>query len=459
MTRPAQASLTHLEEIVDSAHVFTDAVETAARRVDGFSPSVVVRPADAAQVAEITRFAAAEQLAVIPCGSGTKLGIGSSPTRYDISLDLSRMNRVLAYDPQDLTLGVEPGVRIQELSRILAGQNQFLPLAVPFAERATIGGIVAANSSSPLRHAYGGVRDFCLGMEFVTGEGVLAKSGGRVVKNVTGYDLHKLLIGSLGTLALITRINFRTFPLPAAQATFVASFSEAGAAFNFSRAIARSVLTPQMVEVADPGAAHILFSANIAARIEARTWSVVISAAGQPEVVDRYAHELGHMAGGAGAEEFVRLDGAEAHFVFARICEFPKIILDAAPAAALFRIGVIPTAMAGLVGELAKVAADNDFDLVTLTRASGILYAALLPTEGGTPSSGATANVVREVFRASGASEINASAMLEWCAPEVKTAAGGVWGPARQDFALMQRVKNAFDPKGVLSPGRFAGGI
>ena len=204
----------------------------------------------------------AEKLSVIPCGGRTKLGIGSPPARYDIALDLSRMNRVLAYDPRDLTLGVEPGVRIEDLLQVLGEQNQFLPLAVPFADRATIGGIVATNSSSPLRHSYGAVRDFCLGMEFVTGEGVLAKSGGRVVKNVTGYDLHKLLIGSLGTLAVITRVNFRTFPLPQAQGTFVASFSDSEAAFRFCRTIANSVLTPQIVEVADPAAAHLLFSAD-----------------------------------------------------------------------------------------------------------------------------------------------------------------------------------------------------
>src|SRR6266849_180639 len=149
------------------------------------------------------------------------------------SATTSRSNRVLAYDPRDLTLGVEPGVRIEDLLRVLAEQKQFLPLAVPFAERATVGGIVAANSSSPLRHAYGGVRDFCLGMEFVTGEGVISKGGGRVVKNVTGYDLHKLLVGSLGTLAVITRVNFRTFPMPQARGTFVATFSSAEAAFDF----------------------------------------------------------------------------------------------------------------------------------------------------------------------------------------------------------------------------------
>ena len=234
MSRPAQSFLHASRRNCRRAHRRLRTPRNSPRaKCAVCSPSAVVAPADAAQIAEILRFAVAEKLAVIPTGGCTKLGIGSPPARYDLALDLSRMNRVLAYDPHDLTLGVEPGVRIADLLRTLGEQKQFLPLAVPFAERATIGGIVAANSSSPLRHAYGAVRDFCLGMEFVTGEGAQAKSGGRVVKNVTGYDLHKLLIGSLGTLAVITRVNFRTFPMPQAQGTFVASFSVGGSGVRF----------------------------------------------------------------------------------------------------------------------------------------------------------------------------------------------------------------------------------
>ena len=154
MSRPTQVTFTRLEEIAGGGYAITDAAELTAREVCGARPAAVVRPADAAQIAEVLRFAAAEKLAVIPTGGCSKLGIGSRPARYDIALDLSRMNRVLAYDPSDLTLGVEPGLRIEELLGILAEKKQFLPLAVPFAERATVGGIVATNSSSPLRHAY-----------------------------------------------------------------------------------------------------------------------------------------------------------------------------------------------------------------------------------------------------------------------------------------------------------------
>jgi glycolate oxidase FAD binding subunit len=459
MSRPAQVSSTRLEEIVGGASVVTEAAEIAAREVCGVRPAVVVRPADAAQIAEILRFAAAEKLAVIPTGGGTKLGIGSPPARYDIALDLSRMNRVLAYDPQDLTLGVEPGVRIEDLLRTLAEKKQFLPLAVPFSDRATIGGIVAANSSSPLRHAYGSVRDFCLGMEFVTGEGTQAKSGGRVVKNVTGYDLHKLLIGSLGTLAVITRLNFRTFPMPQAQGTFVASFSSAEAAFDFCRAVSHSVLTPQIVEVANPGTAALLFSGEFSARIEPRTWSVVLSAAGQPGVVARHARELGHLAGAADAEEFLPLTEDEADSVLAQIREFPRLMIGRAPSAAIFRISAVPGVMATLLGKLRVLAVQYEFDFVSLARASGILYAAFLPQEeiSGTPKS--LPGIITEVFRACSQREMQASAMLEWCPADLKTSPEVVWGPGRPDFELMQRVKHSFDPQNVLAPGRFAGGI
>jgi glycolate oxidase FAD binding subunit len=294
-------------------------------------------------------------------------------------------------------------------------------------------------------------------MEFVTGEGVVAKSGGRVVKNVTGYDLHKLLIGSLGTLAVITRVNFRTFPLLPAHGTFVASFSDAEAAFGFTRTIAHSVLTPQIVEIADPGAAHFLFSAETPARITAQQWSVVISAAGQLSVVDRHARELGHMASVANADEFVRLTDAEHSSVLARVREFPRLVLEAAPPAMIFRIGVLPTAMAPLLVRLRQLASQNHLDFAALTRASGIIYAAFLPEEGDPVPFPALTTALREVYQVCG--ESGAPAMLELSPIEVKRAAGGVWGPARQDFEMMQRVKNAFDPQSVLSPGRFAGGI
>jgi glycolate oxidase FAD binding subunit len=458
MSQPAQASFARLLDIVGSANAVTDAAGIAPHEVCGVNPAVVVSPADATQVAEILRFAGTEKLAVIPTGGCSKLGIGSPPARYDVALDLSRMNRILSYDPQDLTLGVEPGVRIEDLLRTLAEQKQFLPLAVPFSDRATIGGIVAANSSSPLRHGYGAARDFCLGMEFVTGEGKHAKSGGRVVKNVTGYDLHKLLIGSLGTLAVITRVNFRTFPMAQAQGTFVASFPDAESAFSFCRAIAQSVLTPQMLEVADPVSADFLLSTQAPERIAVQQWAVIVSAAGHPSVVDRSARELDRLAGPNKFGELIHLKQWES-FALTRIREFPRLVLEAAPEAAIFRIGVLPAGMPSLFKDLSEIAKVYNLELATLTRASGIMFAAFFPQAWSKAPSPVTATLVKGVFHICALPQNCSQPMLESCPPQLKRMGVDSWGSRRDDFPLMRRVKNSFDPKNILAPGRFAGGI
>lgn len=459
MKRTLEGTLSRLCEIVGEDRVLSDPAALEARAAGAIRPSAVVLPAETAEIAELMSFAAAEQLALLPCAGCTKLGIGIQPNRYDFALDLSRMNRVLDYDPQDLTLGVEPGVRVVDLLRVLREQRQFLPLAVPFAGRATLGGVTAANSSSPLRHAYGGIRDFCLGLEFVTGEGVVSKSGGRVVKNVTGYDMHKLLIGSLGTLAVITRLNFRTFPIPPVQRTFVVAFPGAEPAFGFCRTIAESVLAPQIVEVVDPGAARLLSgSAPPPPCFDPRSWSVVVTAAGKASVVERYDREMARMAHEAQASGLVSLGEEEERSVLESVCEFEPHILKGSSAAVIFRIGVLPSAMAPLFSQLRETAARFDLDLAALARASGLLFVAILAKEGNAvipPLSEA----VSQVFAACRIPEIAAQAALQWAPPEVSRSAGSIWDPSRQDWELMRRLKKVFDPQAVLSPGRLGSGI
>jgi hypothetical protein len=155
----------------------------------------------------------------------------------------------------------------------------------------------------------------------------------------------------------------------------------------------------------------------------------------------------------------VPLNDTEHFSVLARIREFPRLILEAAPSAAIFRISALPTTMPPLLGRLNQLAAENHHDLATLTRVSGLVYAAFLPEEGNDAPFPALAKTSSEVFQTCGKPEIGAQAMLEWCPTEVKRAASDVWGTPRKDFALMHRVKNVFDPQNVLSPGRFAGGI
>src|SRR5881398_2164897 len=247
-----------LESAIGSSHVAADPTVCSQYAVDEIVPSVVAKPSFAKQVAEIVRFAALERLTLIACGHRTKLQIGMPPSRYDIALDMTALDQIAHYDPGDLTVSVDAGANFNDLAAPLYQQKQFLPLSVPFYFESTIGGIIASGVDSSLRHSYGTARDFLIRAEFVDGTGRLCKSGGRVVKNVTGYDLHKLLIGSLGTLAVITCLNFRTFPAPLAGSRgFVASFSNAEGALALRRAIAQSPLTPLTLDIVSPGLAQI----------------------------------------------------------------------------------------------------------------------------------------------------------------------------------------------------------
>ena len=203
---------------------------------------------------------------------------------------------------------------------------------MPFANRATAGGTIASGVDSPLRQIYGTARDFVLGMEFVTGDGIAAKSGGRVVKNVTGYDIHKMMIGALGTLGVITRINFRTFPLPRATRTCIATFRGPIGACELRHAIAKSVLRPQTIEIlAAAGGSTAELGRRAAVSFENNRWSVVVSFTGDEQVLDRDRRELEALARGAdrsALESFTELRAEPAENVSGYIADLPAAILD-----------------------------------------------------------------------------------------------------------------------------------
>jgi glycolate oxidase FAD binding subunit len=439
------------------ANVIVDTASLAAYEVDGMRPAAAVMAGSAEEIAELLRFAGAEKLAVIPCGGRTKLGIGAPPARYDVALDLSRMNRVLAYEPRDLTLGMEPGVQLSSLWETLVTEKQWLPIFAGFGGCATVGGVVATDSASPLRYAYGGLRDFVLGMEFVTGYGAATKSGGRVVKNVSGYDSHKLLIGSLGTLAVITRLNFKTFPFPPARDVFIAHFENAVGAMDFCRAVRKSALEPKLVEAISPEAAKIISSgAESPLPLRMDGWSVALGVAAHERVVERHARELAILAAQANASDFVGLGGDDQSAFLTPLCEFPSLALAAAPGAAIFRIAALPTAMAALAERLAVLAVGAQLEHSTILRPHGLVFFALMPSRASEPDGARLVRAAKDVFRT--AAELGAKARMEWAPMELKRAVS-VWGEARPDIALMRRVKEIFDPGNILSPGRFAGGI
>jgi len=454
MSQVAVSLASRLGDVVGAGHVVTDAASLAVYEVDGRRPSAVLQPSSVAEVAEILRFASAERLALTPTGGRTHLHIGMPPHRYDLALDLSGMNRLLAFEPHDLTLGVEPGITYAELDRKLREKGQFLPLAPPFPERATLGGIVAAAVDTPFRYAHGTARDFLLGLEFVTGEGIVSKSGGRVVKNVTGYDLHKLFIGSLGTLGVITRLNFRTFPLPPAQKMFLAAFADPSGAFALCRAITKSPLQPRVLDILDPGAAG-MFVARGAGFLARDSWLAIVEAAGHEAVLERHARDLAAMSKEAHAAEFVALDETRRNQLFAYLCEFSPFAFAATSSAVIFRIAALPSALPALLEGMRRLADAHALKCAILIRALGVVYLALLPLPDPKlfPELLSCSREIMDLCIILGAAP-----MIERCPLEMKNALG-IWPPSGAEHELAQRLKHVFDPHSILSPGRFRGGI
>lgn len=453
-----------LESAVGASQVVADPSVCSQYAVHEIIPSAVAKGTSADQVAEIVRFAAMEKLALIPCGHRTKLGIGMPPSRYDIALDMTGLHQIAHYDPGDLTVSVDGGANFNELAAPLYKQNQFLPLSVPFYFESTIGGIISSAVDSSLRHSYGTARDFLIGAEFVDGTGRLCKSGGRVVKNVTGYDLHKLLIGSLGTLAVITRLNFRTFPAAPSSRGFVISFRTHENALAFSALVERSPVRAASVDLVDPQLTQLFLeveknspeppAAPLQGKLPTDSWHLCVSVEGAPEVCERASREFDHLVTSREARhtQLITLNEAEGADLWHYLGQSIPLFLEASPSAAIFKISTLPAHLPALLEPLCNLADQTAFPHSVLTRACGVLYFALLPNSGDPATLQRLTEAASRIFSLC-ASE-NASASLPWCSTALKRNVN-IWGPLRPDFALMRRLKSAFDPQNIFAPGRF----
>lgn len=461
MSTVAASVAARLEAVIGASRVNGGSEFCSKFSVDDVVPSVVASPASSAEVAEIVRFAKSEKLALIPCGNRTKLGIGMPPGRYDIALDMTGLDQIAYYDPADLTLSVDAGMSLARLADALAHQKQFFPLAVPFFDECTVGGTIASNISSCLRPGYGTARDFLLGAEFVNGAGTFTKSGGRVVKNVTGYDLHKLLIGSLGTLGAITRLNFRTFPLPEGYGHLVSTFSSVDSIARFQAMVAKSPLAPSSFDILDPEAARTVaeFKDNresaLPSWFKRGEWHVCIGFEGSETILRRYSAELTQYAEKCGAANHRLVEESEDKSLGGALRELVNLLSCSSPAATIFRITTLPS-FSPEVAALNALAARFSIPSCIFASSSGPLYFALQPGDLNDATVSSLANIVSTVFEY--AASKNGSAAIPFC-PTLLKRVVNIWGPAKSDAELMRRVKNAFDPEDIFAPGRFVAGI
>ena len=429
--------------------------------VDGISPAAIIQPASAEEVAEVVRFAASEELAIVSCGSRSKLELGMPPARYDIALDMTGLCRIAHYDADDLTLSVDAGMPLRQLEQALAEKQQFLPLAVPCFETSTVGGAVASGIDSVLRQQYGTARDFLIGAEFVDGTGRICKSGGRVVKNVTGYDLHKLLIGSLGTLCVITRLSFRTFPLAQVSGGHLVSFVGVDGALAFRRGAEAAGLPLSNLEVLSPGIAAILAAILRTARsgvplgLEQGRWCVYASHEGNTAVVERISRELEKFAHDTGATNCGPLDKSTDDSLGGMLREAFEWLRFASPAVLLLRVA-LPEFSAEVSADLSDILKANSVRGAFLLRARGVVY---FLAQGDSDEGAALDRLektARDVTRLTAEKQGHATLLH---APLALKSRASIWAGADENISLMRRVKQAFDPQGLFAPGRFWGGL
>jgi len=444
-----------LAAIVGEEHVREDAATLAGLAVEEVAPAVAVAPGSAEEVAAVLRFATGHDLTVIPAGGFARQGIGGIPERVDLVLETRRLAALKHYDPGDLTLGAGAGMTLATLEGKLTANQQFLPVQSARPEVETVGGLLATAASSPLRHGYGGLRDYCIGVHFVTGDGRIAKGGGRVVKNVAGYDLMKLLIGSFGTLGVIVGANFKVFPRPRQTATFACDFASAEEAAAFRDRLLRSALTPICLELVSPRAQEYLRQAppprNVddlhpaaPVKLDAGVWRVLLRAAGSDAVLARYRQELGS----AVSEELT--DDGESAF-WRQFLRFQQAVLTRHHNAMVVHVSLPLSAVARALAA-AERALDNNFLPAAVGRfGAGSLEIAFLPLLVDPPSA---MQYVAAVSAFRGALPRDASAVVTHCPREAKLHFD-VWGSSPTDRESMRKVKRALDPASVLNRGRF----
>jgi glycolate oxidase FAD binding subunit len=377
-----------------------------------------VTPRDGATCAEALRRAAAERRSVRIRGGGTKDYLGDRAAT-DVVLETAGLRGIVAHVPADLTVTVAAGTPLAELQRGLAAHGQVLPLDPPHGETATVGGVVAANSTGFLRARYGGVRDLLIGTTTALADGTLAHAGGRVVKNVAGYDLNKLLVGSLGTLGVITECTFKVLPLPVARAGIRARFRRAADAFAAADAIARTPARPAAL-VVDGTAGD--------------DWQLLVLAEGAPAAVERTVNIVAEHALAHGSSE----RDTDIGQALAPLRELP-----ASADGVLVRASLPPAAQTAFADAALRL---EGFARIVGDAASGIARVHLRGDEGDMI---AAADALLAAARVCGG-----SARVERRPASLGTRVAA-WGDGDlPGLFLMRRLKEAFDPGGMLEPGR-----
>ena len=384
--------------------------------------AVTIAASDSAQISEILRFASSNGISVTPIGSGSKQGWGND-VDAGIRLELSRMNKLREHAWQDMTCTVEAGCTWAAMQAELAKHGQMVALDPLWPERATVGGIVATNEGGCLRLKYGGLRDLIIGMTVVLADGTVAKTGGKVVKNVAGYDLHKLMTGSFGTLGVITEINFRLHPRETYRQTWIVEVRDPQQFKAPLRDLLDSQLTPPAVQL----------------RSTAIGYEIGIAIAAPAECIGQHTDKLKKIVGGMElkqSDESVWQAREQLHN------QHDDLVL---------KVSTLPSDICALATELHSWAgngADRALDFVA--QANGVVTVAI---RSKIDEAASLVKHLRQRLSGSGGSVVALQV------PQALRGTFDIWGCESNALPLMKEIKRRFDPNRILNPGRFVDNI
>ncbi len=402
--------------------------------VEGLTPKAAVFPSSEEELSALLKEANEKRWAVSPRGSGNAGRLGSLPERLDVVVGAGMLPHRIDHNPGDLTVSVGAGTTFGLLQQRLAEEGQWLPLDPPLAARRTVGGILAANLPGPLSLSYGAARDFVLGVRVAGADGTVTKSGGNVVKNVTGFDMPKLHIGALGTLGIILQATFKVLPLPKQDMTLAGAFDDLGRAVDACHEIARSQYAGEAIE--------LIKECDGRNRLYARFLGSV------PSVEVRLENGKSLLKQ-AGAESIDTLSQDQAKALWDAVTDFgwnggtgDEVLLS---------LGHLPSKTKSVLGAISDYCTQNGYGL---EMAAGPARGVVKCKVGAEPSQ--MKNVVNDLR--STAASADGYAMVEQAPPQVK-AGLDVWDDPGPALHLMRRLKDRMDPNRVLNPGRYVGGI
>jgi FAD/FMN-containing dehydrogenase len=446
------------KKVVGYENVLLNKAELAYYAVDGIRPEVVVFPSEESHVKRILESAYRHSAVVIPRGHGSKMGLGDIPIRADVILSLERLKSIIEFLPDDLTVTVQAGITLPELQRQLLPKNLTLPIDPPCGKAtspvlATLGGIIATNSNGPGRLKYNSLRDLIIGMKVILADGTVIKAGGKTVKNVSGYDMTKLFIGSLGTLCVIVEITTRLAPLPETGQTILASFAELTQAANVVAKILGSELLPTSIELFSPVGADLLgMPAENFPSLHSGQALLVIDIEDVKEAVNRQSVQIKQICESEKGLNVNTIQGRERDTLLGKIQDWTMIDAES-DLQVCCKVSVPIGRVAEAFQAIEDTAERGKLDTAIMSYAgSGIIYVILTPQTDQAQFEETIENLALM------AQQLGGSSIVEHAPAEIKRNVD-VWGATRSDIALMRKIKEQLDPKNLLNPGRFVGGI